>query len=154
MHRFIPALVSTVIPKDKIKEIVVKHDPRLYGKSKYGLSRTFKVLVDLLFVYFFQKFIQKPIHFFGIIGMVLFLLGSVLFLYLVFIKLIFKVSIGNRPLLIISIMLILAGLQMLTTGILGEILVRIYFESQNKKPYIVSEVLNMETDQTNKKVDK
>ncbi len=150
MHRFIPALVSTVIPKNKIKEIVVKHDPRLYGKSKYGLSRTFKVLVDLLFVYFFQKFIQKPIHFFGIIGIFLFLLGVTLFLYLVLIKLIFKASIGNRPLLIISVMFILAGLQMINTGILGEILVRIYFESQNKKPYIVSETLNIESDQSDK----
>jgi len=144
MHRFIPALASLVIPPEKIKEIPVKHSPRLYGKSKYGFSRTFKVLVDLLFILFLQKFLQKPLHFFGILGLVLFLVGFLLFLYLIFIKIFLSQNIGNRPLLIISVMFVLAGLQMISTGILGEILVRIYFEAQDKKNYVIEKTLNIE----------
>ncbi len=143
LHRFIPALISTVTSVDKIVEIPVKHHPRIYGKSKYGISRTFKVISDLLFIWFLKKFMQKPIHFFGLLGLVLLILGIVPFTYLIALKLTGH-SIGQRPLLIISVLFILAGLQMFTVGILSEILMRIYYESQNKKPYVIRRVLNLE----------
>jgi len=143
LHRFIPALVSTVTSPDRIIEIPVEHHPRRFGKSKYGISRTFKVISDLIFIWFFQKFIQKPIHFFGLLGIILFLLGFFPFLYLIFLKLTGH-SIGQRPLLIISVLFILAGIQMFTVGIISEILMRIYYESQDKKPYVVRRVLNVE----------
>ncbi|WP_457679485.1 glycosyltransferase family 2 protein [Thermovibrio sp.] len=146
LHRFIPALVSTVTSTDKIVEIPVKHHPRIYGKSKYGISRTFKVISDLFFIWFLKKFIQKPIHFFGLLGIILFLLGFFPFVYLVILKLTGH-SIGNRPLLIISVLFILAGIQMFTTGIISEILMRIYYESQNKKPYVVRRVINLEKEE-------
>ena len=143
LHRFIPALASTVTSVDRIIEIPVEHHPRIYGKSKYGISRTFKVISDLFFIWFVKKFLQKPIHFFGLLGIVLFLLGFVPFTYLVILKLLGH-SIGHRPLLIISVMFILAGIQMFTTGLISEMLMRIYFESQNKKPYVVRRALNVE----------
>ncbi len=143
LHRFIPALISTVTSVDKIVEIPVKHHPRIYGKSKYGISRTFKVISDLFFIWFLKKFMQKPIHFFGLLGLFLFILGIVPFSYLIILKLLGH-SIGQRPLLIISVLFILAGLQMFTVGILSEILMRIYYESQNKKPYVIRRVLNIE----------
>jgi len=143
LHRFIPALASTVTSTDKIIEIPVEHHPRIYGKSKYGISRMFKVISDLFFIWFMKKFMQKPIHFFGLLGIVLFLIGAVPFTYLIILKLMGE-SIGQRPLLIISVLFILAGIQMFTTGILSEMLMRIYFESQDKKPYVVRRVLNVE----------
>jgi glycosyltransferase involved in cell wall biosynthesis len=143
LHRFIPALASTVTSTSKIIEIPVKHHPRIYGKSKYGISRTFKVLADLIFIWFLKKFMQKPIHFFGILGLILLLIGSASFLYLVGLKLSGH-SIGGRPLLIISVLFILSGLQMFTTGIISEILMRIYYESQNKTPYVVGRTVNVE----------
>ena len=143
LHRFIPALASTVTSVDRIIEIPVEHHPRIYGKSKYGISRTFKVISDLVFIWFLKKFLQKPIHFFGLLGIILFLLGAVPFSYLVVLKLMGK-SIGNRPLLIISVLFILAGLQMFSTGLISEMLMRIYFESQGKKPYVVRRVINVE----------
>ncbi|WP_457569675.1 glycosyltransferase family 2 protein [Desulfurobacterium sp.] len=143
MHRFIPAVVSTVTSPDKIIEIPVKHHPRKYGKSKYGISRTFKVIVDLFYVWFVKKYMQKPIHFFGGIGLTLLFVGLLSFLYLMGIK-VMGHPIGGRPLLIISVMLIISGLQMLTTGIISEILMRIYFESQSKKPYVIRRVINSE----------
>ncbi|WP_457568011.1 glycosyltransferase family 2 protein [Desulfurobacterium sp.] len=143
MHRFIPAVVSTVTSPDKIIEIPVKHHPRKYGRSKYGISRTFKVIVDLFYVWFMKKYMQKPIHFFGGIGLLLLFIGLVSFSYLMGVKLMGH-PIGGRPLLIISVMLIISGLQMLTTGIISEILMRIYFESQNKKPYVIRRIVNGE----------
>ncbi len=142
LHRFIPALASTVTSTSKIIEIPVKHHPRIYGKSKYGISRTFKVIVDLFFIWFLKKFMQKPIHFFGILGLILLLIGSGLFLYLVVLKLTGH-SIGGRPLLTISVLFILSGLQMFTTGIISEVLMRIYYESQNKTPYVIGRTINV-----------
>jgi glycosyltransferase involved in cell wall biosynthesis len=143
LHRFIPALAATVTSVDRIVEIPVEHHPRRFGKSKYGISRTFKVISDLFFIWFMQKFMQKPIHFFGLLGLILFLIGFIPFLYLVFLKLTGH-SIGGRPLLIISVLFILSGIQMFTTGIVSEMLMRIYYESQNKVPYVVRRVINCE----------
>jgi len=143
LHRFIPAILSTIIPPTKIAEIPVKHHPRIYGKSKYGFSRTLKVLVDLVLVWFLKKFMQKPIHLFGITGMIFLFIGVIPFVYLLCLKLAGH-SIGGRPLLIISVFFILFGLQMITTGIISEILLRIYYESQNKRPYVIRRTINVE----------
>ena len=143
LHRFIPAILSTIIPPTKIAEIPVKHHPRIYGKSKYGFSRTLKVLVDLVLVWFLKKFMQKPIHLFGITGMIFLFIGVIPFVYLLCLKLVGH-SIGGRPLLIISVFFILFGLQMITTGIISEILLRIYYESQNKRPYVIRRTINVE----------
>jgi len=143
LHRFIPALASTVTSVDKIVEIPVNHRPRRFGKSKYGISRTFKVISDLFFIWFLKKFMQKPIHFFGILGLILFTTGFIPFLYLIGLKLTGH-SIGGRPLLTISVLFILSGIQMFTTGIVSEFLMRIYYESQNKTPYVIRRVINIE----------
>ncbi len=143
LHRFIPALASTVTSIDRIIEIPVNHRPRIYGKSKYGISRTFKVLSDLFFIWFLKKFVQKPIHFFGLVGLTLLAVGSIFLAYLIILKLTGH-SIGGRPLLIISVLLILSGLQMFTTGIVSELLIRIYYESQDKTPYVVGRTINVE----------
>jgi len=143
LHRFIPALASTVTSVDKIVEIPVNHRPRRFGKSKYGISRTFKVISDLFFIWFLKKFMQKPIHFFGILGLILFTTGFIPFLYLIGLKLTGH-SIGGRPLLTISVLFILSGIQMFTTGIVSEFLMRIYYESQNKTPYVIRRVINVE----------
>ena len=143
LHRFIPALASTVTSTSKIVEIPVKHHPRIYGKSKYGISRTFKVLADLFFIWFLKKFMQKPIHFFGILGLSLLTIGSLAFFYLIILKATGH-PIGGRPLLVISVLFILSGLQMFTTGLVSEILMRIYFESQSKTPYVIGRTINIE----------
>ncbi len=143
LHRFIPALASTVTSVDRIIEIPVNHRPRIYGKSKYGISRTFKVLSDLFFIWFLKRFVQKPIHFFGLVGLTLLAVGSIFLTYLLVLKLTGH-SIGGRPLLIISVLFILSGLQMFTTGIVTELLIRIYYESQDKTPYVVGRTINVE----------
>ncbi len=142
MHRFIPALAN--IYGATITEIPVKHHPRKFGRSKYNLSRTFRVIVDLILVYFMQKFMTRPIHFFGIIGFFLALFGFLIDGYLAFEKIFFGVHIGNRPLLLLGILLILTGVNLLGIGIISEILTRIYYESQNKKIYNIKTILNDE----------
>ncbi len=142
MHRFIPALAN--IYGATITEIPVRHHPRKFGKSKYSLSRTFRVIVDLILVCFMQKFITSPIHFFGIIGFFLALFGFLIDGYLAFEKIVFGVSISDRPLLLLGVLLILAGINLLNIGIVSEILTRIYYESQNKKIYNVKTILNDE----------
>jgi len=140
MHRFIPAVASQY--GVKIAEVVTTHHPRLYGKSKYGISRTFKVLLDLIMIKFFQTFFTKPLRAFGPIGLGSFFVGLLLAIKLTIEKLFWGKDIGGRPLLILSVLLIIVGFQLIAMGILGEFLVRIYFEGQNKKTYYVKEVLS------------
>jgi len=142
MHRFIPALAN--IYGATITEIPVSHHPRKFGKSKYNLSRTFRVIVDLILVYFMQKFLTRPMHFFGIIGFFLAFIGFLIDGYLAVEKLFFGMSIGNRPLLLLGVLLILTGVNLLGIGIISEILTRIYYESQNKKIYTIKTILNDE----------
>ncbi|MEK0442198.1 MAG: hypothetical protein RL403_1176 [Bacteroidota bacterium] len=132
LHRFIPVLAKQ--QGAKMTEVDVKHHPRIHGTSKYGLSRTFKVMADLILMLFFQKYFQRPIHLFGGLGLLAFLLGGVINVYLLVLK-IFGEDIWGRPILILGFMLILGGIQLITTGIISEIIVRTYFESQDKKPY-------------------
>ncbi|MHA7129693.1 glycosyltransferase family 2 protein [Algoriphagus namhaensis] len=137
LHRFIPVLVKE--QGAKMTEVDVKHHPRIHGESKYGLSRTFKVMSDLILMLFFQKYFQRPIHLFGGLGLVSFVIGTLISFYLLILKL-FGEDIWGRPLMILGFIMILGGIQLITTGIIAEIIVRTYFESQNKKTYTVKDV--------------
>ncbi len=132
LHRFIPVLAKQ--QGAKMTEVDVKHHPRIHGTSKYGLSRTFKVMADLILMLFFQKYFQRPIHLFGGLGLLAFLLGGMINVYLLVLKIMGE-DIWGRPILILGFMLILGGIQLITTGIISEIIVRTYFESQAKKTY-------------------
>jgi glycosyltransferase involved in cell wall biosynthesis len=137
LHRFIPVLAKQ--QGARMTEMDVKHHPRIHGESKYGLSRTFKVMSDLILMLFFQKYFQRPIHLFGGIGLIAFLIGFLINIYLLVLKLLGE-DIWGRPLMILGIILVLGGVQFITTGIIAEIIVRTYFESQNKKTYTVRSV--------------
>lgn len=139
MHRFIPALAAEL--GVRIAEMPVNHRPRVAGKSKYGISRTFRVLLDLLTVKFFMRFSTRPLHMFGALGLGSTGIGGAILAWLAFERLILSLPIGNRPLLLVGVMLVLIGLQFLCFGLLAEILVRTYHESQDKKTYTVREVL-------------
>jgi glycosyltransferase involved in cell wall biosynthesis len=139
LHRFLPALAS--IEGARIAEIPVRHHARRFGKSKYGLWRTFRVVMDMMTIWFMQKFLTKPMHVFGLFGLVSLILGFAIGLHLTFIKLAFGASIGNRPLLILCIVLILAGIQLFSFGLLAELLMRTYHESQGRPIYRVREVV-------------
>lgn len=140
LHRFLPALAF--IEGAIITEIPVRHHPRRYGKSKYGLSRTFRVLMDLLTITFIKKFLTRPMHVFGLLGMFSMFLGTILGIYLTILKLGLGQSIGNRPLLILAILLLLAGVQLFSFGLLAELLMRTYHESQGRPIYRVREVVS------------
>jgi len=140
MHRFLPALAKSV--GAKITEIPVKHHPRIYGKSKYGISRTFKVILDLFLVKFLLDYRTKPLRVFGGVGLILFLIGFFSLLYLIFIKIFLGEDIGQRPLLIFGTLLVLSGIQLISTGIVAELITRTYYEAQEKKPYIIKEIIS------------
>ena len=137
MHRFIPAWMATKIPPSKISELVVNHSARTAGVSKYGISRTFRVFVDLISVYFFMKFFSKPGHFFGLMGLLLSFIGSAILFYLMYVKFILGLDIGDRPLLIAGTLLVVVGIQLISLGVIGEILSRTYFASSKEKSYFV-----------------
>ena len=137
MHRFIPAWMATKIPPSKIKEVVVTHHPRVAGISKYGISRTYRVFVDLISVFFFMKFFSKPGHFFGLIGIFLSIIGSLILFYLASLKIIYGLDIGDRPLLLAGTLLVVVGVQFISLGVIGEILSRTYFASSKEKSYFI-----------------
>ena len=137
MHRFIPAWMATKIPPSKIKEVVVTHHPRVAGISKYGISRTYRVFVDLISVFFFMKFFSKPGHFFGLIGIFLSIIGSLILFYLASLKIFYGLDIGDRPLLLAGTLLVVVGVQFISLGVIGEILSRTYFASSKEKSYFI-----------------
>ncbi len=139
LHRFIPALVN--LSGARVTEVEVRHHPRRFGRSKYGFSRTYRVLLDLLLMFFFRKFATKPLHIFGLTGGILFFLGFLIECYLTYLKLFLHQKIGHRPLLILGVLLILAGINLLGTGLLAELLIRTYYESSGKRIYAVREVV-------------
>ncbi|MFP5270548.1 glycosyltransferase family 2 protein [Coleofasciculus sp.] len=139
LHRFLPALAY--IEGARISEIPVRHHARRYGTSKYGLGRTFRVVMDLLTVFFMKKFLTRPMHVFGLFGLLSFGVGLFLGLYLTILKLGFGQSIGDRPLLILAVVLLLAGVQLFSFGLLAEVLMRTYHESQGRPIYRVREVV-------------
>ncbi len=138
LHRFLPALAF--IEGARIAEIPVRHHPRQFGKSKYGLDRTIRVVMDLITVFFMRKFLTRPMHVFGSMGVLSIFLGTVIGLYLTTLKLSFGESI-NRPLLILVVVLILTGVQLFCFGLLAELLMRTYHESQGRPIYRVREVI-------------
>jgi glycosyltransferase involved in cell wall biosynthesis len=141
LHRFIPVLAK--LQGARITQVDVKHHPRKFGKSKYGIGRTFRVLSDLVLMVFFRKYLQKPMHLFGTIGFISFGFGLLINLYLLALKILGH-DIWNRPILILGLILLLGGIQLVTIGILAEISVRTYFESQQKKTYQVRKVYQKE----------
>lgn len=138
MHRFIPALAG--IDGARIAELPVLHHPRRSGASKYTLSRTFRVVLDLVTVVFLRRFITRPLHFFGGFGMLSIAAGFLTCLALAADKLVFGHPIGDRPLLDLGVVLLIMGAQFISTGIIAEILVRTYYESQHKAVYRVKEL--------------
>jgi glycosyltransferase involved in cell wall biosynthesis len=141
LHRFIPVLAK--LQGARITQVDVKHHPRRFGKSKYGIGRTFKVLSDLVLMVFFRKYMQKPMHLFGPVGFISLGLGVLINLYLLIWKILGH-DIWNRPILILGLIFLLGGIQMITIGILAEIAVRTYYESQSKKTYNVRKVFRGE----------
>ena len=140
MHRFIPAYAGWV--GAKIVEVPVNHHPRKYGKTKYGLERTFKVILDLFTVKFLSSYANKPIYLFGGAGFVLFILSFFSLIYIIIRKLAFNESLVRSPLLLMSAMLFILGFQSILMGLIAELLVRTYHESQAKPTYTVRRVLN------------
>ncbi|MEE9614151.1 MAG: glycosyltransferase family 2 protein [Thermodesulfobacteriota bacterium] len=139
MHRFLPAIASWV--GAEITEVETTHHPRRFGRSKYGISRTVRVILDLITVKFLQSFSTRPIHAFGPAGLAMGGAGFLVSLYLSYEKIILGESIGGRPLLLLGILLIILGVQLVVMGLLGEMLARVYHESQNKPVYVVKKVL-------------
>ncbi|NOR74583.1 MAG: glycosyltransferase [Draconibacterium sp.] len=139
LHRYIPALI-TFEGATKITQVDVNHRSREFGESKYNLSRTTRVLSDLILMVFFKKYLQRPMHFFGTIGLVTFGIGVFINFYLLLLKL-FGNDIWGKPLLLLGILLVMGGIQFITIGIIAELQMRTYFESQNKKPYRVKRVI-------------
>ncbi len=138
MHRFITLLAF--LEGARIKQVPVKHHARHGGVSKYGLERVFKVVADMMLLLFIRKYFQRPIHLFGILGVFLILLGILINIYLLIVKLGFGEDIGSRPLLIFGMMFILGGIQLFTIGIVMELLIRTYYESQSKRPYRIKKI--------------
>ena len=142
MHRFLPAVAKSF--GAKVTEVVVNHRPRLYGKSKYGIGRTIRVILDIFLVKFLNDYLNKPLYVFGSVGLTLMGLGFLIMLYLSIEKIFFGASIGGRPLLILGVLLFLSGLQLLSTGIVAEVVIRTYYESKHDVPFKVERLVNFD----------
>ena len=140
LHRFIPAIANWM--GVSVAEVPVRHYARRFGKSKYGLSRTARVLLDLLTVRFLLSYSTRPIHIFGGLGLISFVVGIGLGGYLSFVKFALGQKIGDRPLLLLAILLMVLGVQLISMGLLGELVVRTYYETLDKPIYAVREVLD------------
>jgi glycosyltransferase involved in cell wall biosynthesis len=139
LHRFIPALAADL--GASVAEVKVNHRPRTLGTSKYGLSRTLRVLLDLLTVKFLSGFSTRPIQLFGLFGLICAAAGLGLTAYLGFERIVLGVRLANRPLVLLAILMAVVGVQFVSLGLLGEMLVRTYHESQAKPIYRVREVV-------------
>jgi len=139
MHRFIPVLAF--LQGARITQMKVRHHARKFGKSKYSLNRTFKVMSDLILIVFIQKYLSRPMHLFGIIGLLTFFIGAMLNIYMLILKLMGE-DIWGKPLLLLGIFLVLGGIQLITTGIIAELLIKTYYESQDKKRYMVRNIIS------------
>ncbi|MGF1585637.1 MAG: glycosyltransferase family 2 protein [Bacteroidales bacterium] len=137
LHRFVPVL--TALEGGRMGQMVVKHHARRYGHSKYGIGRTSKVLSDLMLMIFFKKYLQRPMHLFGGTGILALLLGGAINIYLFVLKLMGQ-DIWGKPLLILGVIILLAGFQLITIGIIAELLIRVYYESQKKTPYKIRKI--------------
>ncbi len=135
LHRFIPALAADV--GAKVIEVPVQHHARTRGVSKYGIDRTMRVVLDLLWIKFLMRFLHRPMHAFGGVGAALGVIGGVILAWLAFDKLVLGHPIGGRPLLLLGALLVLIGVQLVATGVLGELLTRIYHEPQGRSQYVL-----------------
>ena len=140
LHRFLPALAY--IEGARITEIPVRHHARQFGQSKYGLGRTLRVIMDLFTIYFMKTFLTRPMHVFGPCGIASMLIGTCLGLYLTFVKLVLGEAIGNRPLLLLAVLLIITGIQLFSFGLLAELGTRTYHESQKRPIYRIREIIS------------
>jgi hypothetical protein len=150
LHRFIPALASHI--GVRVTEIPVNDRPRLHGSSKYGLNRTFKVFLDLIAVSFFLGYFNRPLYVFGGLGLLTGGLGSLILLYLGIVRLVLLQDIGDRPLLILGVLLMVLGVQMVSTGLIADMVMRTYHESQDKPIYFVREALTDAPDEQSEAV--
>ncbi len=140
MHRFLPAIAYE--KGARIAEIKVNHRPRRWGKSKYGITRTLRVVLDLVTVKFMLSYSTRPLHIFGLLGFLSGGTGFLMGIYLTYEKLYLGLRIGGRPLLLLAVLLIFIGIQFITMGLLGEMLARTYHESLNKPTYVIREILD------------
>lgn len=138
MHRFIPVWVAGVTSPARIGETVVSHRARAIGRSNYGISRTVRVLLDLIAAFFFLRYRARPGHFFGAIGLAFGVLGALVMGYLGLLKFGYGEDIGHRPLLFVGILLCIAAIQLLTTGVLAEMLSRTFFESSARTHHAIA----------------
>ena len=139
MHRFIPAIASGM--GISFTEIKVNHRPRMFGTSKYGITRTLRVILDLMTVKFLLSYATRPLHVFGTLGFIASSIGFILAFYMTIQRQFFGVALANRPLLLLAVLLIFIGIQFVTIGLLAELVVRTYHESQHKPIYYVRKVL-------------
>jgi glycosyltransferase involved in cell wall biosynthesis len=141
MHRFIPAYAAQM--GARVTEIPVSYTPRKYGKSNYGFSRTLRVLLDLLVLRFLHKYKDRPMQFFGLIGTFFTLIGFMAGLGAIALRLFSGISMIQTPLPVLSALCIIVGVQLVTMGILAEMVMRTYYESQGKKAYLIKEKINL-----------
>jgi glycosyltransferase involved in cell wall biosynthesis len=141
MHRFIPAY--TAWHGGKVTEIVVNHRARIHGTTKYGISRTFKVILDLILVKFLSKYMNRPIHFFGGLGFISLGLGIIAALWAIILKLLHLKDLITTPLPIFAALFIIVGVQLAAMGVIAEMVMRVYYESQDKAPYRIDDTINL-----------
>ena len=139
MHRYIPAIASWM--GVKVTEIPVRHYSRKYGKSKYGVSRTIKVILDIITVKFLLSYSQSPIQMFGVLGLFSGIVGFIITAYLIIMRIFFNQSLSDRPLFVLSIFMIFIGIQLITIGLLAEVLIRVYHKVQNRTTYVIKDMI-------------
>ncbi|HEX6975265.1 MAG TPA: hypothetical protein VF147_12760, partial [Vicinamibacterales bacterium] len=144
MHRFLPAIASE--QGVTIEERVVNHRPRIHGKSNYGISRTIRVVLDLMTVKFLLSYSTRPLHMFGLLGFTFGTFGSLIWAWLAYLKFVQHEGIGNRPLLLFGMLLIFIGVQLVTMGLFAEMQARTYHESQDKPIYVIREIRQSQPD--------
>lgn len=142
MHRFIPAYAAW--RGAKVTEVVVSHTSRQFGKTKYGISRTFRVLLDLLLMKFLHKYKDRPMHFFGGFGLLFLFLGFLSGMAAIILRLFFDLHLVQTPLPVLTALLLIMGLNFILIGIVAEMLMRTYYETKGEKPYLIKETLNFD----------
>ncbi|MFZ3386613.1 MAG: glycosyltransferase, partial [Candidatus Hydromicrobium sp.] len=139
MHRYIPAIASWM--GIKVAEVPVRHYSRKYGKSKYGVSRTIKVILDIITVKFLLSYSQSPIQMFGLLGLFSGIVGFIVTAYLIIMRIFFNQPLADRPLFILSIFMIFIGVQLITIGLLAEVLIRVYHKVQDRSTYVIKDII-------------
>jgi len=140
MHRYIPAVASWM--GINVAEVKVNHHARKFGKSKYGISRTIRVILDIITIKYLLSFSQRPIQIFGLMGLIIGAAGSIITIYLIVMRAFFNVPLSDRPLFILSMFMIFVGIQLITMGILGELIMRTYHEASGKPTYAVKDIID------------